>query len=426
MYLKISNKGEVDPQAFTLLGASSKRGDSGKIGMFGSGTKYALAYFLRSNIDIKVFSGEKQVSIVTKSKKFRDNEFDVICVDGKETSITTQSGPKWKLWQSIREIYSNAIDEGLIEMKSVSECYGNSGETNFFIEMNLDVRDFYNRVDEYFATDKTVIYSNGEGSIYSKINADTLIYRKGIKCFETSTPSLYDYDFNNIEINESRIVMDSDHVYTNVAKLLYPCNVETVIENFYATVGKGCIEMNINSGWVTTKSELLSDTWLKCLPTKYVAPSGTEIFLQPHELEETTILPAKIYFDFLKRFGDEHKTPALRKSSKGNFYRSASPTPLQIEILRQVLEFFNAVNYEINYSIDIVIFDNPSIHGRVEDGKILINQVAFEQGKTWIANIIIEEHIHIKHAVKDCTRKFQDAAIGELLTYMQEATTIVL
>lgn len=52
-YLKISNKGLLDVEALTLLGASSKRGDNTKIGMFGSGNKFSLAYLLRNNYNIK-------------------------------------------------------------------------------------------------------------------------------------------------------------------------------------------------------------------------------------------------------------------------------------------------------------------------------------------------------------------------------------
>ena len=38
-YLKISNKGEIDPNAFRLRGASTKRNDEMKIGFFGIGLK---------------------------------------------------------------------------------------------------------------------------------------------------------------------------------------------------------------------------------------------------------------------------------------------------------------------------------------------------------------------------------------------------
>ena len=52
-YLKIVNKGEIYEKAFTLIGASTKRGDDSKIGFFGSGLKYAMAVLLRNEIHFK-------------------------------------------------------------------------------------------------------------------------------------------------------------------------------------------------------------------------------------------------------------------------------------------------------------------------------------------------------------------------------------
>ena len=51
-YLKIRSKGKIDIEALSLLGASSKRGDETKIGQFGSGNKFAIAYLLRNNYEI--------------------------------------------------------------------------------------------------------------------------------------------------------------------------------------------------------------------------------------------------------------------------------------------------------------------------------------------------------------------------------------
>ena len=111
-YILFRNDGEIDPNALKLLGASTKRNDSSKIGFFGSGLKYALAYLLRKGIETRIFSGNKEIKLSTKRSRFRDQSFDVICVNGSETSLTTSMGVDWKGWFAVREIYCNALDEG--------------------------------------------------------------------------------------------------------------------------------------------------------------------------------------------------------------------------------------------------------------------------------------------------------------------------
>lgn len=81
-YLQIRSKGEIDIQAFTLIGASTKTGDSSKIGMYGSGNKYAISSLLRQKINFKVFSGESEIVFSTSPNTFRDKAFDVILVNG--------------------------------------------------------------------------------------------------------------------------------------------------------------------------------------------------------------------------------------------------------------------------------------------------------------------------------------------------------
>lgn len=62
-YLRISSQGEIEEKAFTLIGASSKRGDNTKIGYFGSGLKYSIAWLLRNKIDFKIFSGYRPINV---------------------------------------------------------------------------------------------------------------------------------------------------------------------------------------------------------------------------------------------------------------------------------------------------------------------------------------------------------------------------
>lgn len=214
-YLKITNDGLIVKEDLYLIGSSTKRGDTNKIGMFGSGWKYALAWLLRNEIDIKVFSGKKRINIGTNVIIHRDTPTRIITVEGKETSITTSMGPKWTGWMAIRELVSNAIDEG---QETVNTCFnpdsfkGEVERTVIYIEMNKELLDVMRDYDKYFAFEKTpdFVTRDRHRIFYRESDGPVNIYRKGIRCLDTDKSALIDFDFFDIEINESRLIQESD------------------------------------------------------------------------------------------------------------------------------------------------------------------------------------------------------------------------
>ena len=88
-YLRIKNNGLIDPLALTLVGASTKRNDETKIGQFGSGNKFAMAYLIRNGYEVQIYAGKRNIAIETVDETFRGIDFKIIKIDGRETSITT-------------------------------------------------------------------------------------------------------------------------------------------------------------------------------------------------------------------------------------------------------------------------------------------------------------------------------------------------
>ena len=153
-YLVISNNGLIEKEDLFLIGSSTKRNQSGKIGMFGSGWKYALSWLIRNDVSPKIFSGLKEIKVDYTVVLHRDNPVKVITVDGEKTSITTSMGPKWNGWMALREIVSNAIDEGgfnmttILNPKELNNLDENS--TVIYIPINFELSEVLRNFNNYF------------------------------------------------------------------------------------------------------------------------------------------------------------------------------------------------------------------------------------------------------------------------------------
>lgn len=210
-YLKISNKGLICPEDLMLIGSSTKREQSNKIGMFGSGWKYALAWMLRNDCKPIIFSGENQIEVDFNIKMHRTNAVNVITVNGQDTSLTTEMGPKWTGWMAIREVLSNAIDEGdhSITTAWLPEFKGTPEITTIYIPMSSELSEVMLKFDSYFSFYRKESYSNETCRMFFKTEQGALnIYRKGIRCYDTNSLSKIDFDFNDIQISEDRLTSD--------------------------------------------------------------------------------------------------------------------------------------------------------------------------------------------------------------------------
>lgn len=424
-YIQIKNTGLIEPQALHLVGASTKRNDSTKIGQFGSGNKFALAYLLRNGYDVKVFSGTNEISITTKKENFRDHEFNVIYIGGEKTSITTEMGKDWEFWQSIREIVANSMDEGGYCMNFMQEIKPVENETHFYIDTKKDVMEFVSNFDNYFATNKKVFFECSAGRILEKSGDKANIYRKGIKCHNSNRVSVYDYDFIDIQIDENRLVKYSWHVEEKMWDLIFRCDNEEIIMNILHNCHddkfiEGCI-----ADFATISSSNMSDTYKKCLKKINMAPKRFAGLLKPDEVNNHIIIPTKIFQSVRGMIGDDNVGEKFKVSS-GGIFREIEPDKLQKATIKQAMYFFKEVSFNIPYEIVVAIFDEKDTMGCAYKNQIIISDVCLEKGVNDVSNTIIEEYIHLKYGARDETRAFQTAIITEMIGYMKKNNSIVI
>lgn len=418
-YLKISNKGILDVEALTLLGASSKRGDSTKIGQYGSGNKYSLAYLLRNNYEVTIMAGNFQVFLTTKRKKFRDKEFDIILVDGKETSITTEFGKDWGLGQAIRELYCNAIDEGGHTMEFVKEIVPESDKTSFYIKSREEITSYVSNFDDYFAENKKVLFECPYGKILEKTGKGLNLYRKGVRCMETDKTSTYDYDLSEVLIDENRLVKYTWQVPSLIWNLIYQCTDDQIIKNILNNSHNSNYIECIPSDFESVNSNLMSEAYKNVIKSIKLAPKSMSELVGSDEKSVTSILPDTIYKHATKVIDQD--IDSKYKATKNGFYVEIELNLNQQQKINEVLNYFHKNNYTISCNIVGARFEKKHDFGfaDLKNNLILISESCLEKDIETIKRTILEHYLSLKHGIKN-TEDLTEVLLDELLTIIEK------
>ena len=248
-FLRIENPGVCPPEGFTVLGVSlaDTSSNDGVIGQFGSGNKHGVAVCLRAGLSPVVFAGTLKLEFSTKLQTVSDGlaskDFGRVVVkyggtdpiSGASRSATEDLGFVLDYgkqdWQEValalREFVSNAIDRSIrekgdwsgvkIEIVDDAQVRAKRDHTRVFVPMNADVLEFFNSLGKWF-----LHFSEPESlnkAILPKKNRNlgdrkaAVIYRRGVRVreFESSdTESLFDYNLNDLTIDEARKASDWD------------------------------------------------------------------------------------------------------------------------------------------------------------------------------------------------------------------------
>lgn len=429
-FIKITSHGEIDERAFSLLGASSKRGDSSKIGMFGSGLKYSLSLMLKKGIQFRVFSGYNEIRFSCKEEVFRDKIFSRIFINDKETSLTTSMGMDWEDWFIVREIYCNALDESdgeisIVETDDILDLTPLEDYTCFYIQVNEEIENLISNWDLFFSNKRTdLIYHDANlNQIYSG-GKGTIIYRKGIRCqYLESTDALFHYDMSWIKINESRVI-DYDYEFKiDLTKFLKAIPDESVVHR---------ILYNINKFWEKNlywnNSGNWSDAWLNKIGEKFLIPHENAGMWEDEmkEMKENKIdfiiIPTAMVDSLKLFFGDKIRIIGedAMGDSRGEIKVINEISKRDKFMLDESLAFLREANYDVRYPIKIVQFGYADTLGQAKDKTIFLSEKLLSMGKKKITTVIIEESEHIKTGFSDETRAFQNHLFDMIVSAFED------
>lgn len=411
-YLKIKSKGEIEVGAFTLIGASTKKGKEGFIGVYGSGNKYSIASLLRNNLLFNVFSGKEEIKFTTKKQEFRNTPFETICVNGVETSLTTtMGGEEWDdSFSYIREIYSNALDEDSDAVLELTEdVQGEEGYTTFFIQATKEVTDFYNNVFNYFCTNNpSVIYSSNSGSIYPAEDNNIRLFRKGILCHKNGKEkSLFHYN-GDFKINESRVLSDEWDARYKVGQIWQTCTDEKMIKQLLLGLHGG------NAGFYEHKMILsdylsFSEAWSNVISDlKFVGVEHVNMF-EKKDIKGRIVLP----FEMLKKLRSKFPhIDVLGVSSTSTVKIESKPSDKLVNKVLDALSLLYGTEYSNRFrgepKIKYFAFEDSGTLAEADNGEIHLSVKMDTLSVDEVAKIIIEENEHNLSGFGDETRAFQN------------------
>ena len=427
-YLRILSRGEIDPLAFTLMGGTTKKGDDTKIGMYGSGLKYAISSLIRNEIGFIVYSGKEPLFFTTKKTPFRNDEFDVIHINGKETSLTTRMGGKdWDTsFAPLREIYSNALDEddrSEMHWCGDDEIGGIKGFTTFFIEGTPEVTQFLKEKDQYFLQNNPdVLWASHVGSIYKNRTGNTRVFRKGILAYQNShEKSHWMYNSGAFQINESRVISSRWEMDRIISGLWKMCNDYNTVAEFMLHLhggNHGTFERSLDfdsfghyfEGFGDAK---FSEAWSEYVHAhKFIAWEHRDIY-ERKDTNERLYLKLDMLKSLIQQFPDMDVLGVTKESSQDTtFAFVAEPSELLLNNVIDSIKELMSTNYKYRITklpqIEYVRFSKQTTYARAYKGVIQLSVRLEDKDVSYISRVIIEENEHLITGHEDETREFQN------------------
>lgn len=419
MYLMLENDGEVEHRAFMLLGASVKD-TSLPIGMFGSGTKYAISKLLRDGVSLRIFSGAEEIVLRTIPTIFRSEKFNLLTVNGEATSITTETGKDWTIIQSVREFWSNALDEPGALACAWKEPEGRPGKTRVFIELTLEVQSMWDNWAHYFAPHGVPLIAKcDEGRIIHPkyTGGRATVYRRGIWCVEDNrVPFLYSYDMRDVKLTEARVRSSDSFTYVIDDALKHLDDEGAIFDLLCAFRNNPGIYAEENACTYLYPVDMQSWRDAFARVWEFWCSSAAELEFFPYALRPKVYVATSPLAKLFEHLGLKSVHDYIGSGIVHKVLPMGARRANQLDYAIRRLE---ANNIRIEWPCDYVEFKDETIaYADCKRGRILLSTKAFES-EDMLLKALIEEYTHLEHDVRDGTVDQQHAYLNIIVSLLR-------
>ena len=293
-YIKVTNQvKEVNRLGLEKLGLSTKRENNETIGQFGSGIKFAPIAAIRKGMDWAFAGSDKKGKYVLQYVVKDDDDIPCIFYKyddyEKPSSFTSEAGVlSWKNdFQIYREVVANAMDEhtlnGLpwsINIVDVDKIESVEGEFSVYFTATDEMLKIHRDFDKYFSVNREPLYEGKTFTLYEPYDASFRVYTKGVLVFtdednESLQPmeGYFDYEFNDIELNEERTVASTWNMNLQIVRALAEMKdsglVEDVLIKMVNDQLQNSYETNNIPAHIFGYAFLTNETWNDTFETVY-------------------------------------------------------------------------------------------------------------------------------------------------------------
>lgn len=382
MNIVFRNKGTIDPLSITTFGVSSKENGSA-IGYFGTGLKYAIAILLREGCGIEIRTGGQILKFGTEAQKVRVDDFTFVTMNGEPLAFTTELGKNWKMWQAIREIWCNCLDESGAAQASDDQITAVDDETVIIVSGRQALEAWSQRDTIMIPT--APIISTEHVDIHQ--GRSNFIYYKGVRIHELGRPSMYTYNLKgHVELTEDRTLK-----YSNIS-------------GWYVAKGLALVEDRA----MIERTVTASDDWFE------------------HRLDFESVNPGETFCGVVRSLARNQVMTLNRTASRAANFNpddllddrpQMTLTKVDSARLEKAVAFAHSLGFSVSdYPIICCEHLGEDVLGRAANEKIYLSKTVFMQGTKMVAGTLIEEFIHLRHKLHDETRAMQNFLFDALVS----------